>query len=52
MLIYFIVGAIITILICMMGEDFKYWKDKPMDHTNFIPIVILIIALTSFLAIL
>ena len=52
MIISIVIMAIISILIGMMGEEIKYWDGKPMDHSNLIPIVVLIIALTSFLAIL
>lgn len=52
MIIAIVIAATISILIGMIGKEVKYWEGKPMDNTNIIPIVILIMALTAFLSIL
>ena len=52
MVIAIVIAATISILIGMSVEESKFWEGKPMDDSSMIPIIVLIIALTTFLSIL
>tara|TARA_R100000030_G_C3158190_1_gene100005 strand:+ start:191 stop:349 length:159 start_codon:yes stop_codon:yes gene_type:complete len=52
MWIAIIIGGVIAIFIGWMAQDVLYWQDYPMDHSNLIPLVILVMALSMFLALL
>ncbi len=45
MWISIVFGVVIAIFAGWMIEDVSYWKDYPMDHSNLIPLGILIAAL-------
>ena len=52
MWISIVIGGVIAIFIGWMVHDVLYWADHPMDHTNLIPLAILILALGMFLTLL
>ena len=45
-----ILGAVVAVLLGWMVQDLFYWKDYPMDHTNLIPLGILITAIAILIA--
>jgi len=52
MWISIVIGGVIAIFLGWMARDVLYWKGYPMDHTNLIPLSILVLALGIFLALL
>lgn len=52
MWISIVIGGVIAIFVGWIAKDVLYWADHPMDHSNLIPLVILIMALGMFLALL
>ena len=52
MWISIVIGGVIAIFAGWMVRDVLYWADHPMDHTNLIPLAILILALGMFLTLL
>lgn len=47
-----IIIGVIAIFIGWMIREVVYWADYPMDHSNLIPMAIMVIALGIFLALL
>ena len=47
-----ILGAVGAVLLGWVVQDLFYWKDYPMDHTNLIPLGILIAAIVLLIAML
>tara|TARA_A100001015_G_scaffold319967_1_gene444699 strand:- start:1052 stop:1210 length:159 start_codon:yes stop_codon:yes gene_type:complete len=47
-----ILGAVVAIFLGWAVQDVLYWKGYPMDHSNLIPLAILITAIGMLLALI
>jgi len=52
MWISIVIGGVIAVFLGWMVRDVFYWQGYPMDHSNLIPLSILVLALFMFLALL